>query len=611
MVWAAGMLSLIGWGLPGRERDELLFGGRAAWDAPRYSAARAAQQRRQRAAGADTDLDPIGAPDRIVNVTTDARRLEALRLRYALLAAVDVMGSPLPPALALIRPAIFAACYLAEHRASEEAARGAILLRYRLYSRQPDEMITFMALQRMRPAQLDFDPRLYQYGGAYVYLVGLASACAAALGWTTLTADVGVYLTRPELFARFYLAARLITLVFAALLLVGVARLARRAAGRTAGWMAALLLAACPVFLSGALEAKPHVPSACMLVWAALSALDYHARGQWRDARRLGWQAGLAGGLVLTGLASLLILPALYGASRRRYAAAGRHVLASAGLALATCAATNPYPILNAAFDRASLASNIANSTAMYRVGRFPAGALRVGSLLIEGAGAGVVVVGLAAVPWLVVRHRAAIGIAAAPGAALLLLCAAIGAGKPAEFARFLVLPAALLCVAGAAALSQVWSRQKLIGAAGVAFLLLLMPTWAYVRSFAADAWSRSESRWAAGRYLGAHVPPREPLGVVQEPAPYALPPLDFTRRTVLLLPRNPPPPVEYRKLPRWLVLTSDDEASHADAWWRPQYRLAARFPPAGQRLSPITWANKPVFVYHRPRATGGTPVAP
>jgi hypothetical protein len=610
-VWAAAMLTLIGWGLPGRERDELLFDDQPPWEAQRYSAARAAHQRRERAAGADTDLDPIAAHRRIVDVTTDAFRLEVLRMRYAALAALHVAGWWIAPAAPVSRPALLGACYHLEHSAIEDSARGAILLRYRLYSRQPDEMITFMALQRMRPRRLDFDPRLYQYGGAYVYLVGAASALSAALGFTKLTGDVGFYLTRPELFAHFYLVARLITLVFAGLLLVSVVRLARRAAGRTAGWIAALLLAACPVFISGALEAKPHVPSACMLIWATLSALDYHARGRWRDARRLGWQAGLASGFVLTGLASLLILPMLYWTSRRRHAAAGRHVLACAGLAIAIYVATNPYPILHAVLDRASLASNIANSTAMYRIERLPAGALRVGALLIEGVGAGVGIAGLLALPALIARHRSALGVAAVAGAALLVLFAAIGAGKPAEFARFLVLPAALFCVAGAAALSTLWLRHKLIGAAGVMLVLLLMPTYAYVRSFALDAWSREESRRAAGRYLRDQVPLHEPLGVVQEPAPYAVPPLDFTRRTVRLLPRSSPPRNEYRKLPAWLVLTADDESSHAGAWWRPHYQLVARFPGEGQRLSPITWANKPVFVYRRPQETGGTPVPP
>src|ERR671934_1594511 len=48
--------------------------------------------------------------------------------------------------------------------------RAQIIRRYRLYSCQPDEMITFMALSTIR--QNHGDPRLYQYGGLWIYPVG-------------------------------------------------------------------------------------------------------------------------------------------------------------------------------------------------------------------------------------------------------------------------------------------------------------------------------------------------------------------------------------------------------------------------------------------------------
>lgn len=140
VLWAAVMAPLLGWGLPSRAQDELLFGGQAAWPAERDDAADTLHQRRQRQAGADTDLNPIANRDRITHLTPD------------------------------------------------EPARAEILRRYRLFSRQPDEMITFMALQRMQPPRLeldpksghrvlrfDLDPKLYQYGGGYIYLVGAAS----------------------------------------------------------------------------------------------------------------------------------------------------------------------------------------------------------------------------------------------------------------------------------------------------------------------------------------------------------------------------------------------------------------------------------------------------
>ena len=50
--------------------------------------------------------------------------------------------------------------------------RARILRRYKLYSFQPDEMNTFRALAEMHPDAMQFDPRLYQYGGLWIYPVG-------------------------------------------------------------------------------------------------------------------------------------------------------------------------------------------------------------------------------------------------------------------------------------------------------------------------------------------------------------------------------------------------------------------------------------------------------
>ena len=296
LAWFGLMAPLARWGLPSRQADELLFGGAPPWSADRYHTAAALQVRQERSGGADTDLDPLTQRDRIVDLTATA------------------------------------------------AARAEILRRYRLFSRQPDEMITFMALQRMRPRQFDFDPRLYQYGGAFIYLVGTAIGASATLGITHLSSDPALYLEQPEEFARFYLAARLVTLAFGALLLVAVWKLADRLAGTLAAWVATLLLACTPVFISGVLEAKPHVPSACMILWAALAALDYYDRGRRRDAVRLGLFAGCGFGLVLTGIVAAAIWPALLIARRRALASeagrspAGRllrHLALGAGIALA------------------------------------------------------------------------------------------------------------------------------------------------------------------------------------------------------------------------------------------------------------------------------------
>lgn len=562
-LWCAALLPLLPWGLPDRSRDELLFGGAPPWPAERYRAAEALAERQARSAGADTDLNPLTERDQIASLTTD------------------------------------------------EADRAELLRRYRLFSRQPDEMITFMALQRMRPRAWDFDPKLYQYGGGFIYPVGASLRVTALLGFVELRSDAGFYLEHPEEFGRFYLVARFLVLLTGGLLLVAVWKLAERCgAGPLGGFAAALLLAATPVLLSGALEAKPHVPSACLLVWATLSALDYLRDGRRWAILRMGLQSGYAFGLVLTGLMGVALWPALWWAQRRsrdqQQPRPRPRRLLDLALAAALFAAvfllTNPYLPYNVLFNRPSLESNFGNSLAMYadQVQQAGRGALRVAVLLFESAGALLPALGLVALVVAVsVRPRKTL-LVTSTGLAMLALAILLGADKPAEYARFLILPVALLCVGNGLLLS--WLRRRAALLAGMLLVLLLLTTnpLDYLRSFYQDARGTNETRRQAAEYLEQQLAPAEPLAVIQEPAPYAVPPVDFAHREVIWLPPVAPLQLDPAKLPAWLVFTADTDDTHASAWWQRHYALQKRFPPPDLGLSPITWANKAVYVYRR-----------
>src|SRR5690606_19252723 len=112
-----------------------------------------------------------------------------------------------------------------------DAERAAIALRYRLYSAQPDEMITFRALAQMNPSAGDLDPRLYQYGGLWIYPVGALLKLASMRGWLDLTPNLAHYLEQPEAFGRFYLIARAYSVAWGLIGVIVVYALAYRLAG--------------------------------------------------------------------------------------------------------------------------------------------------------------------------------------------------------------------------------------------------------------------------------------------------------------------------------------------------------------------------------------------
>jgi hypothetical protein len=274
----------------------------------------------------------------------------------------------------------------------------------------------------------------------------------------------------------------------------------------------------------------------------------------------------------------------------------------AAAVALLVFVATNPYLFYNALTGRGALPSNLANSLAMYQdqVCRAGAGALRVGELLIEGAGVGVPLFGLIGLLVLLRRHPAATLVGGGSGAAMFLLCVLLAANKPAEFARFLILPVLLLSCAAAWCLAAIGRRRRWLGGLAIVLVLLTMRTPAYLRAFIRDARGLNESRLQAGRFLHCCLGPDDAVGVLQEPAPYAVPPLDFAHRRIVLIPPTPPAVRPAEELPPWLVFTADDDATHNAAWWKTAYQFVARFPAAPSPLAPIAWADKPVFIYQR-----------
>jgi hypothetical protein len=237
----------------------------------------------------------------------------------------------------------------------------------------------------------------------------------------------------------------------------------------------------------------------------------------------------------------------------------------------------------------------------MYRdqIRQAPQGAVRVAELLVAGAGYGVPILGTLGMVLMLRRRCGVTVLGAVCGLGMLALCILLGANKPAEFARFLILPVLLLNVAAAGFIASVGRRRPILGLLLTLAMLAMLGTPAYIRAFARDARGEHESRLLAARYLVAQMAPDDVVGVLQEPAPYAVPPLDFATRRVLWLPPTAPADLDRGALPARLVYTADNDHVHTGAWWQSDYKLVARYPVPSSD-TPIAWADKPVFIYRR-----------
>ena len=535
-VALAWFLLGINWGLPSRRTDPFLFGrDQQPWTGKQIiDLTGGAQGNPDR--GADVDANPILSRDEpVVLNETDTQRAEIVR-------------------------------------------------RYRLYSYQPDEMITFNALRHMNPAAGELDPKLYQYGGLWVYPVGALLKLASVLRLVDVRADLAYYLDHPEAFGRFYVVARLYSALWGVLGVWTVYRLVRHiAACGFAPFAAAACFALMPVVVNMAHEAKPHLPGAVLMLLSILSATNYVRTGKQRYWVGAGALCGAAFGMVLSALPVFIILPVMALLRRQPWRSRITVALAAGVIGVDVYFLTNPYVLLHLVRGDPVLTSNLGNSAAMYKAG----GSLDalVNSALLIGEGTSYVLatagsIGAIALAVRAIRvrkdrsdaevtRRAAGLLLAAPALLVLAQFIALAAGKPGEYARFGILPDTFLAieavVAVATFIKSAMAQRLLLG-------VLLLSTGLfganYQLRFLDDSIGPS-TRLRGGADL-AELPMGTAIAVAADPAPYCLPPVNLFDRNIVLVPRPFTPAPRAFGEPTVLVQPIDAPRRHwlDEGWW-------------------------------------------
>jgi hypothetical protein len=562
LLFAGGLFVLgINWGLPSRAADEFLFGGRKPWTGAEIQALAPLEEDPNR--GADVDADPLTGRDKVIVLNqTDKQRAEIVR-------------------------------------------------RYRLFTYQPDEYNTLKSLSGMNPGKLQLDPRMYQYGGLWIYPVGALLKVASLVGFVDLShgADQAFYLDNPDAFGRFYIVARLYSAAWGVVGAWAVYMIARKLTGRsTPAAAASACWAMMPVVVNMAHEAKPHLAGLSLMLLAVLAASRYVETGGRRWWVFCAIACGAATGMVISSLVIFALLPMilllrpLEGRERVRLAAK------FLGIGLLVYAASNPYVFINLVANPAVLRSNLGTSTAMYHASA-TSGWLTGGKLMLEAATIAVVMFGVIGVLHViestVAQRRLNFYWPGCPAVHLLWLLVVVGlivavqffvlaAGKPGEYGRFALLPATVLCVL---AVTSFWT---FLPPARVAFLstLLICTAWFgtnYIVHFTADDEPSMSPRIMTADALRMLVrrTPAKKLALVVEPAPYSMPPVDLWHWDLQLLPRGVAPGAAARAAESDLVLRPVDQLPDTVT---PGFRRFER--PLAQPLlanpARISWAAKP-----------------
>jgi len=543
---AAAFMSGINWGLPTKATNQYLFGAHPVWigqqiidlaggweDDPNH--------------GADVSFKPLAGRDRVLVLNND------------------------------------------------DADRAQIVRRYRLFSYQPDEMITLRALAGMKPSSLQMDPKLYQYGGLWVYPVGVLLQIASKIHCVHLRGDVTFYLDNPAEFGKFYVVARFYTVLWA---LVGVATvfaIVRRITGR---WSMGCAAAACfivmPVVMNMAHEAKPHLPGAVLMLLAVLAGSRYVESGARRWWIITGVLCGAAVGMVLSSVPVFAVLVVMALLRKMSWADRVKIAALSGAIGATVYLLTNPYIPINLIHNREVLRSNFGNSRAFYHAALTLGGIGNALRLIAVGTAPLLAIAGLIGAISLasrVIKHRKseekeeirrrATGILlAVPALWVAGQCIAFATAKPAEFGRFAILPDIFLMIEAVVAIATFVRAPKSVAALlAILWITTAIPGGIYLQGFLNDSARHTPRLALADRLQQLNSKGAKTLDVYAEPAPYCQPPVDLWTWQIRLLPRgsesNPQTSDED-------VLLRTVDVSEEEGFWGWIFG------------TPISWADKP-----------------
>jgi hypothetical protein len=426
---------------------------------------------------------------------------------------------------------------LADAVKKDAVSRARILRRYRLYSYQPDEMITFRALAMMRPGEMNFDPKLYQYGGLWIYPVGAILKAASLVNYVTLSGDRAYYLDSPDVFGRFYILARAYSAAWGIVGMMAVFAIMRRAAGGLLLPAAAAICFVCmPVVVDLAHEAKPHLAGTAILLLAVLAAVKYVETGRWNWIVWSAVACGAAAGMVLSGIVGLVILPLMLILRRDRPGRFAFVCVVGVLIAAGVYFAANPYVAIHLAGNRELLESNFANTKAMYPAGPDLINAAR---LVAIGMSWPLAITGVIAMLFVRRNEGWLLGMLAVVVLVQFMLYAS---NKPGEYGRFALFADVALMLAAFLATARL---VRPVAARAVVAVLLVgcacIYSFAYERGFWRDSLADDSRIQAAaaidGRLTDSHESAN--LYLLNEPAPYCLPAVNLFRWHIVLLPRD------------------------------------------------------------------------
>ncbi|MCB4790792.1 MAG: glycosyltransferase family 39 protein [Elusimicrobia bacterium] len=159
-----------------------------------------------------------------------------------------------------------------------------------------DEQMTIAALGTMHPKSLDFNPRLFQYGGVYIYGMGASLALAHIARLVTINPDITFYFKNPDEMGKIFAFSRSLNALFVLLTVIVLFLISIKYYNLNVAISAALLYILNPSVIFQAHILKPYILAALfssLTIYYSLCILNDNSKPVYY------WLSGLFTGLTI------------------------------------------------------------------------------------------------------------------------------------------------------------------------------------------------------------------------------------------------------------------------------------------------------------------------
>ena len=145
------------------------------------------------------------------------------------------------------------------HFNGEEKILANFIRPYLLRSNHTDEQMTIASLAGMHPKSFDFNPRIFHYGGVYIYGLGAWLGLSHILGLIKISPDLSFYLQHPDEMGKIFTAGRVINIIFSVFTMIILFTISKKIYSVRTAILSIIFFTVCPAMVFQAHIMKPYI----------------------------------------------------------------------------------------------------------------------------------------------------------------------------------------------------------------------------------------------------------------------------------------------------------------------------------------------------------------